>query len=545
MLHDLAAKASQRKPLAAFVAEEHEERLSRSLTLFDLICVGVGGTLGSGIFVLTGLISREYAGPGVVFSWVIAGVCTCLSAMAYAEMASRIPSCGSAYAYAYCALGELPAFLVAFFMTLEYGISGAAIARSWGNKLSYWFQSMGVNFPLLDYLEQHYSINLYAALLHLLCVLILLMGVKVGKLVVNVFTVIKVFLVLFMIVVGFCYFTVENLQNMNPYGVNGIFRGSSAAFFGLLGYDEVCILSAEAHDPQRNLPYAVFGTIFISSLFSILASLALVGMLPYSAIDPENGFGIAFRQLDAMWAQHIVSAGEVLTLPLVVLVSFLAQPRLLYEMSVDRLLPMAFSEIDARGNLSQGIVISGSVLTVIALFVPFSYLNDMISAGVLLSFNITNSSLIAFRRGDPHDSFLCRRLLLAYNILTLITSAAVNIPNTALGFSLSMLLLLFCAVMVFVIDRKCPEFEDSSKHEQFRVPFVPYFPCAAILLNSCMIGQLSTTGIYVTSVYVVVVLLLYFLMGFWLRGSDAAAWRSIPRDSSQYEIIGNPGDDFD
>ena len=545
MLNDLVAKAASRKPLAAFIAEESEERLERSLSLFDLVCVGVGGTLGSGIFVLTGLISHEYAGPGVVYSWLIAGVCTLFSAMAYAEMASRIPSCGSAYAYAYCALGELPAFLAAFFMTLEYGISGAAIARSWGNKMSYWLESLGLEVPLLVHLEERYSLNIYAALLHLLCVIILLMGVKVGKLVVNLFTILKIMLVLFMTIVGFCYFTASNVQNMSPFGVTGILRGSSAAFFGLLGYDEVCILSAEARDPHHTLPYAVFGTIFISSLFSTLASLALVGMLPFAVIDPENGYSSAFRQLNVVWAQHIVSAGEIVTLPLVVLVSFLAQPRLLFEMSVDRLIPQMFSEIDSKGNLSKGITACGAVLTIVALFIPFNYLDDMISAGVLLSFNITNSSLIATRRGDSGDSFHCRRLLLLFNTLALATSALwTTFGNSMSGALLSFVFFLSSTLVAIVIDRKCPEKEDAAKIDQFRVPLVPYFPCLAILLNSFMIGQLSASGIYITLVYIVFVLSLYWFLSLGVSRGDAV-WRSLPRELDQYEIIGNAAEDLE
>jgi amino acid transporter len=123
-MRDVISRAFARKPLSVFDAETQEEKLSRDLGLFDLLCIGVGGTLGSGIFVLTGLISKEYAGPGAVYSWLIAGLCTSLSAMAYAEMSARIPSCGSAYAYAYCALGELPALCAASYMTLEYGLSG-------------------------------------------------------------------------------------------------------------------------------------------------------------------------------------------------------------------------------------------------------------------------------------------------------------------------------------------------------------------------------------------------------------------------------------
>ena len=145
------------------------------------------------------------------------------------------------------------------------------------------------------------------------------------------------------------------------------------------------MLAGEAKDPHRTLPLAVFGTIFICTLFSVLASLALVGMQPWQDIDASSGFSAAFGSIGLDYAQRIVSSGEVLTLPLVVLVSFLAQPRLQYVMAIDHLLPSVFSEVDGSGNLSKGIVISGAALTMVALVVPFTYLDDMISAGVLLS----------------------------------------------------------------------------------------------------------------------------------------------------------------
>jgi amino acid transporter len=124
-----------RKPKQVFDAENKKAILERSLSLFDLICVGVGGTVGSGVFVLTGIIAHSYAGPGCVISWLIAGICCMLSALSYAELSSRMTSAGSSYAYVYYSLGELPAVIAAWCLSLEYGISGSAVARSWGEQL--------------------------------------------------------------------------------------------------------------------------------------------------------------------------------------------------------------------------------------------------------------------------------------------------------------------------------------------------------------------------------------------------------------------------
>lgn len=384
------------KPRKVVIAEQQHEVLERTLSLADLLAIGIGGTVGSGVFVLTGLIAHEYAGPGVVWSWVIAGFGCAFSALSYAEMASRVPSAGSSYAYVFTTLGELPAVLAAWCLTLEYGLSGAAVARSWGEKVVSWADSVGME--IWAPLDPGVGINIFAAALQAATVILLLGGVNIGKNVVNFFTIMKMVLVTFMIIAGLSLFRTSNVTNWAPMGFSGILRGSTAAFFGYLGYDEVCCLAAEAKDPQNTLPKAVFGTIGTVTVLYSLAALALAGMMNYEDIDENSGFSEAFKDRGWKWAQQIVAVGEIVTLPLVVLISFIAQPRLQYAMAQDGLLPKLFGEVDSSGNLRNGIIFSGIILTVVALFIPFTYLDGMISAGVLLSFNLTNSALIVTQR---------------------------------------------------------------------------------------------------------------------------------------------------
>jgi APA family basic amino acid/polyamine antiporter len=172
--------------------------------------------VGSGVFVLTGLIANEYAGPGVVWSWIIAGFGCAFSALSYAEMASRVPSAGSSYAYVYTTLGELPAVLAAWCLTLEYGLSGAAVARSWGDKVVGWADSIGA--PVWGPLHPGYNVNIFAGLMQAGTVLLLLGGVEIGKMVVNTFTILKMVLVMFMIVAGLALFKPSNVTNWAPMG---------------------------------------------------------------------------------------------------------------------------------------------------------------------------------------------------------------------------------------------------------------------------------------------------------------------------------------
>lgn len=333
-------RACLRKPFSVYEEEEADtdHGLERNLSLYDLLCIGIGGTVGSGVFVLSGLIAREYAGPGVIFSFLVAGVSCLFSAASYGELSTRIPSAGSSYAYAYVSLGEYMAVLAAWSLSLEYGISGSAVARSWGDKLVAWIAGFhGMEAWLPDPTE--YNVNWFAGVLQIACCGLLLGGVSVGKLTVNAFTIMKIMLIFFMVAVGFSQWRTENLAPMLPFGIQGVARGATSCFFGYVGYDEVCCMAAEAKDPHTTLPRAVFGTILSVTVFYVLASLALVGMQSYEYISTDACFAEGFRYNGLPWAAEIVAIGELVLLPLVVLVSFLAQPRLMYAMAGDGLLP--------------------------------------------------------------------------------------------------------------------------------------------------------------------------------------------------------------
>ena len=406
--------------------------LPKHFTTFDLLCVGIGSTIGSGVFVLTGLISKEIAGPYTPLCWLVAGFASLLSAWSYAELSYKYPQSGSSYIYCYKLMGELPAYMSAACLTLEYGISAAAVARSWGEKLDVWtLSTFDINImPSGSY--GGWKINFPAALLQLVCVFILLLGVDLSKKMINVFTSLKVMLVLFMIICGFVLFNSDNLKitgglydgsgdigdqddsvNISTGGsMTAIFTGATTCFFGYVGYDEVCCLSGESKSP-KSMPLAVFGTIIISTILYILASLALVGMQSYHDINVDSGFSMAFTDQGTRgWKiiGQVTAIGELVALPLVVLISFLAQPRLLFAMAQDKLAPALFMRANDQGNLVESILVSGAAFTLLALLIPFSYLESMVSAGILINFNLTNIAYINMRWHDEvHTMTLTRQ----------------------------------------------------------------------------------------------------------------------------------------
>jgi len=515
-----------RKPLWVVLEQETHEHhesttVERHLSLFDLVSVGVGGTIGSGIFVLTGYIAHYYAGPATTISFFISGVAACCSGLCYAELAGRIPASGSTYAYAYVALGEVFAVLAASCLTLEYMVSGAAVARSWGDKVVLWIRDEWGWESTEKYLSPGYNLNPLAGILSAACVLLLMDGVKESKMVTNVVTSLKVALVVFMIVGGFWLLDGSNLTPFVPFGTSGIFRGATSSFFGYLGYDEVCCIAGEALHPARDMPRAVLWTLSVLTLLYVLAALALCGMMPFDEMSDTSAFPAAFRYNGVEWAAQVSAFGEVLTLPVVVLISLMAQPRLQLALTRDGLLPSIFGRINAEGNLRAGTLIAGVPMTLIATCIPFGYLDDLISAGILIAFSMTNACLILMRCERP---YLMSIGLAIYNILCFVTGMLLSHMDSTVGTGLSIGFGAATAATALFLAWKCPRSStfghsiqshadtvDTTRH--FKAPFVPLLPFAGTFVNWKLISELEATGILLLLVYLGIVTGLYLWFG--------------------------------
>mmetsp|Transcript_35565 Transcript_35565/g.106147 ORF Transcript_35565/g.106147 Transcript_35565/m.106147 type:complete len:597 (-) Transcript_35565:68-1858(-) len=509
-----------------------QKKLRRHLTLTDLLSIGVGGTVGSGIFAVSGLVARQYSGPAVSLSWLFAGVAASLNGVCYAELAGRIPAEGSAYCYAYVSMGELAAVVAAACLTLEFGVSGAAVARSWGDKVVVLLRSEAfggidlVSHEWIDrFLQPGNCVNPMAFLLSALCVCGLLAGVRESKAATNFFTVTKLVLVAFMTVGGFLLFRATNLKPFIPpeYGLVGVFRGATSSFFGYVGFDEACCLAGEALHPSRDMPRAVLLTIACVTALYVLAALALTGMQPYTDIDPSSGFPEAFRANGINWAARVTGFGEIFTMPVVVLIALLAQPRLQYALAMDGLLPSIFAELDNRNNLRKGTLISGTGMTLLATFVPFKFLDDLISSGILLAFCISDGALILLRRESPRERpLLLPKLLGAYNLTSFAASVLLsNSLDSFVGIAGSVAFCTMAMILCWCISSLCPPSArfgnglsgndgcDSKKSKEgseedchFQCPFVPYFPCLGIFVNWYLISQLEAKGLVLLAAYI-------------------------------------------
>ncbi|KAH7477064.1 hypothetical protein PRIC1_001078 [Phytophthora ramorum] len=543
----LLERMMRRKPMQVIQAEESQSDLPRSLSLFDLIMIGVGGTVGSGIFSTAASIVSDTAGPSALVSWLIGGVVCCMNALAYMELTTRVPSSGSTYAYAYHAIGEMPAVVAGWLLTLEYAVSGAGVARSWAQKVEDW---VVYQHPDADvhWLNLEYA-NLLSALIQALCVAVLLAGVRFGKVFVNGFTILKMFVVVFIIIAGFCAMDADNLSPFVPvrsenssgdmaYGTQGIITGATQAFFGYIGFDEVCCLAAEAKNPKKVMPVAVLSVVTGTAVLSVLCSFVLSGMVPYAE---ATSFPDGFKGVGWDWASEIVRAGETITMPVVVLIAFLAQPRLNYALACDGLMPQIFAKVDAKGNLFVNTFITGIFFTLVALIVPFVTLWDIVNFGILVSFVLSNSSLMMIRMSEQSPR-LAPKLIGSSVVLALLTAFFYQQGYVTNDSSACLVIAIIClvatVVMTIVLAIKCPQVGNDPLY--FSAPLVPYIPMICILADFYLVAQISNLGLILGVAWVLVGVLSYLLYG-----QQHASSRNDWADLLQYHLpsISSAGDD--
>jgi len=506
----------------------------RRFGLMDLLAVGVGGTLGTGVFVLSCVIAKDYAGPASFISWLLAGAATLLAAVGYAELAARFPNAGGNYAYTYVAMGEVFAVLTGWCLVLEYAVGTAAVARAWGDKMNNWLaDDIGLDLP--GPLQPGRLINPAAAALQLACCGVMLLGAEATQRVANVWTLLKVTLVLFIIVTGATAATGPPSEPFMPSGAGGVMSGAMAACYGYIGWDEICCMAGEAKDPHRTLPRAINGTIIICAGFYAIAAIVLAFMLPSSELDDEAGFSAGFDAVGLEWAGTIVSVGELATLPVVVLLGCIAQPRIQYAIALDGLLPAAFRAVDADGNLVHGILISGAVMTLVALLAPFNVLDGICSAGVLVAFQLTNCSLVLVRVDEAAragaDSARPRWLLLRFCVASL--AATVALDRATKGAPAAPCLIvaaaLFLASLFFGrgISAHCrlPDPATKAYYVGYRAPGVPWVQLLSLYCNWYLLAQLDASMLLAFVLYAFLALAFYLAVGVRASAGNTVGWR--------------------
>ncbi|MGI8307371.1 amino acid permease [Saccharopolyspora hattusasensis] len=402
----------RRKPIDSIVEDDGETGLKRSLGLWQLTAIGVGGIIGAGIFSLAGAVANEKAGPAVLISFLIAGIASAAAAFSYAEFAGMIPKAGSAYTYGYAVLGEVVGWLIGWDLLLEYTAIVAVVAIGISGYFNELLGFLHIDLPLwmmgAPGTEDgaapagSYKINLFAALLCLLIAFILNQGMKSAARFETLLVYLKVAVVLVVIVVGAFHINTGNYNPFFPFGISGAFAGAATVFFAVFGYDAMSTAAEESKDAQRHMPKAIMYSLAISMVLYVLACLVLTGMIPYQQISAESAFATAFADVGLPVLGAVIAVGAILGILTVLFTFMLGVTRVGFAMSRDGLLPKWFSKTHpVRKVPSRFTWLIGIASALIAGLLPIGEAAELTNIGILLAFVIVCAAVIVLRYKRP------------------------------------------------------------------------------------------------------------------------------------------------
>ena len=370
----------------------------------DLVALGIGAIIGTGIFVLTGVAAAQYAGPALVLSFVFSGIAAGLAAITYAELAAMIPVSGSAYTYAYATLGEFAAWIVGWNIVLEYLVAAAAVSIGWSAYFSELFHSLGIILPaaLTRSPAAGGLINLPAVLIALTVAALVTVGTRGSTTVNKIIVTTKILVVLLFIILGARYINPANWRPFFPYGRVGVAHGAAIIFFAYIGFDAVATAAEETRRPQRDLPIGIIGSLTISTVLYILVTIVLTGLVPYTQLNVASPVATALLKAGVTWAGGIVAVGALAGITSVLLVVVYAQSRVFYAMSRDGLLPGIFSIVHPKLRTPYlNTILVGLGVALLAAFVPINIIAQLANIGTLTAFVIVAVGVLILRKTNP------------------------------------------------------------------------------------------------------------------------------------------------
>ncbi|XP_033642231.1 cationic amino acid transporter 3-like [Asterias rubens] len=405
----LSALRSTFRSLARTKTLNHGElvttELSRCLGIADLTAIGVGGTLGAGIYVLAGQVAREEAGPAIVLSFLIAAIVSMLSGLCYAEFGARVPKAGSAYIYSYVTVGEFLAFVIGWSMIMDNIIAAATVGKAW----SQYLDSI-VNQTISTAIKSRVQFDspwfgdypdILAFGLLIVLTIIVALGAKMSTVVMMALTGVNMLVIVFVIVAGSFYVDGENWTTNGgffPYGTSGVFAGAATCFYAYVGFDAIATSGEEAKNPSRAIPIAIALTLFICMVCYMSVSAVLTLMIPYDQLSPYAPLAEVFQSRGLPAGRYIVAVGSLLGLSSAMLGSIFPLPRIIYAMAKDGLLFKFLARVNSKTDVPvTAAVMSGVLTAIMALIFNLEQLVEMMSIGTLLSYSLVAASVLLLR----------------------------------------------------------------------------------------------------------------------------------------------------
>ncbi|MCR8659011.1 amino acid permease [Paenibacillus endoradicis] len=448
----------RKKPVGELLNNDNGVKLTKSLGPFDLIMLGVGAIVGTGIFILPGTVAASHSGPAIIYSFILAAIVCALAGMCYSEFASAIPVAGSAYTYGYVVFGELIAWLVGWALLLEYGLAVASVATGWSSYLNSLLAGFNLSIPQAisgpwDPSNGTY-INVPAIAIVLVIALLLTIGIRESTKINTIMVFVKVGVILLFIGVGIFYVEPANWQPFMPFGVSGVLSGTSLVIFAYLGFDAVSSAAEEVINPRRNMPIGIIGSLVICSLLYVTVSLVLTGLVPYTKLNVTDPVSFALQVIHQDWVAGIISLGAVVGMMTVILVMLYGGTRVLYALGRDGLLPRSMYELSKKYKTPvKNTWIFSILVALCAGFIPLSELAELVSTGTLVAFIIVSIGVIYLRKDK-------------------------NIPSGG-----------------------------------FKVPFFPIVPIGSFLLSVFLIFQLSVHTWIACGIWFIIGLFIYLFYG--------------------------------
>ncbi|XP_018524393.1 cationic amino acid transporter 4 [Lates calcarifer] len=381
--------------------------LKRCLSTLDLTLMGVGGMVGSGLYVLTGTVAKDMTGPAVIISFIFAGIASLLAAFCYAEFGARIPKTGSAYMFTYVSMGEVWAFLIGWNVILENMIGGAAVARAWSGYLDSIFNHAIQNFTETHIMQwnvpflAHYP-DLLAAGILVVASFFISFGVQVSSYLNHIFSTISMGVIIFILIFGFVLAEPANWSQREggfaPFGLSGILAGSATCFYAFVGFDVIASSSEEAKNPQKAVPIATAISLGLAATAYILVSAVLTLMVPWHTLDPNSALADAFFRRGYSWAGVIVAVGSICAMNTVLLCNLFSLPRIVYAMAEDGLFFSIFARVNPVTKVPvNAILVFGILMAIMALIFDLEALVQFLSIGTLLAYTFVAASVIVLR----------------------------------------------------------------------------------------------------------------------------------------------------
>ncbi|XP_026659005.1 cationic amino acid transporter 1-like [Phoenix dactylifera] len=529
--------------------ELHEVRarsgheMKKNLSWWDLIWFGIGAVIGAGIFVLTGQEANKEAGPAVVLSYVISGISAMLSVFCYTEFAVEIPVAGGSFAYLRVELGDFMAFIAAGNILLEYVIGGAAVARSWTSYFATLLNHKPNDFRIhASALAADYNrLDPIAVVVITAVCLAAVLSTKATSRFNYIASIIHVAIILFIVVAGLTKADVANYTPFAPYGPRGIFSASAVLFFAYVGFDAVSTMAEETRNPAKDIPIGLVGAMTVTTLAYCILAVTLCLMQPYSNIDIDAPFSVAFQAVGMDWAKYIVAFGALKGMTTVLLVSAVGQARYLTHIARTHMVPPWLAQVHGKtGTPINATIVMLCATAIIAFFTNLSILSNLLSISTLFIFMLVAVALLVRRyyvSGETSDSN--RNKLIACIVLILASSIAMAAywgvsEKGWIGYVVTVPIWFLSTLFLHLAVPR------ARKPRLWGVPMVPWLPSASIAINIFLLGSIDRDSFARFGVWTALLLIYYLFLGLHASYDTAMMAKSTAGPTKRLEE-GNDG----